>query len=93
MKYAKLINGAIRYAPNPVRYDGNIIGNPPEAVWEALGYQPVTFTEPPAAEEGCVAVPGWVETPEAIMQTWTLEPEGDISDTDAIEILLGGAEA
>ena len=39
-----------------------------------------------------MAVPGWEETEEEIVQTWTVEPEGDISDAEALEILMGGAQ-
>lgn len=91
MKYAKLINNFPKYAPNPILHDGLWHGNPPAEVYLAGGYKPVTFTEPPETEEGYIAVPGWTETEEAIVQTWAVETEPDEVDADrAMEILFGG---
>lgn len=91
MKYAKLINNTIIYAPNPILHSGLWYGNPPASVYEAEGYKPVTFTEPSETEEGYIAVPGWTETEDAIVQTWTVETEPDEVDADrAMEILFGG---
>lgn len=93
MRYAKLINGVVRYAPNPVIYGDNVVGNPPAEVYEALGCKPVILTEQPAVGAGCVAVPSWVETPEAIVQTWAVEPEPDeIDEGRAYRIITGEEE-
>ena len=73
MKYAKLINGVIHPAPNPIRVVNVVIGNPPGEVYEAEGYKAVRYTEPPVVAEGYVAVPGWEEQDEEIVQTWTVE--------------------
>lgn len=91
MKYAKLIDGVISFAPRTVVVGDRQIGNPrPETLIE-LGYKPVTYTDPPTVEEGYIAVPGWTETEEAIVQTWTVEEEPDEVDADrALEILFGG---
>lgn len=35
MTYAKLIDGEIHFAPNPIRVGDNWIGNPPGEVYEA----------------------------------------------------------
>lgn len=77
MKYAKLINGSISYAPNPIAHDGMIRYNPPGSVYEAEGYKPVRYADPPTPEPGYIAVPEWVETTEEIVQTWTEELEPD----------------
>ena len=91
MNYAKLINNQLVLAPNPIRVDGNYIGNPPAEIYAAEGYKPVRYTEPPETEEGYIAVPGWTETEEDIVQTWTVETEPDEVDADrAMEILFGG---
>ena len=91
MNYAKLIDDEIVFAPNPVLADGNYVGNPPEALLAGLGYKPVTCTEPPEVEEGYIAVPGWEETEETIVQTWTMVEEPDeVDDQRAMEILFGG---
>lgn len=93
MRYAKLIDGSIVYAPNPILHDGLWYGNPPASVYEAEGYKPVRYTEPPTVEPGFVAVPGWEETPEAIVQTWAVEPEPDeVDEGRAYRIITGEEE-
>lgn len=93
MKYARLNNGKISYAPNPILHGGNYICNPPADVLEAEGYKPVRFTEPPEVEPDFVAVPGWEETAEEIVQTWAVEPEPDeISEDRAYRIITGKEE-
>ena len=72
-RYAKLINGNLVLAPNPIVVGDRQIGNPPNEVYEAEGYKPVQYTDPPETEPGYVAVPGWTETNEAIVQVWTVE--------------------
>lgn len=93
MQYAKLIDGEIQYAPRKVQNGAYIVYNPAAALLTALGFKPVRFTQPPEAEQGSVAVFGWTETEAEIVQTWTTEPEGDISDAEALEILMGGEGA
>ena len=83
MTYAKLIDGELRFAPNPIIIDDRQIGNPPDEVYEAEGYKPVIYTEPPVVEPGYIAVPGWSETAEEIVQTWTVE-EVPITEEEAL---------
>ena len=83
MKYAKLINGAIRFAPNPIVIDDRQIGNPPDEVYLSEGYKPVIYTDPPEVEPGYVAVPGWEENVFEIVQTWTVEAE-PITEDEAL---------
>lgn len=91
MRYAKLIDSAIHYAPNPILIGENYIGNPPASVYEAEGYKPVRYTDPPEVEPGYIAVPGWEEQDEEIVQVWTVEEEPDeVDDARAMEILFGG---
>lgn len=93
MTYAKLINGNLALAPNPILHNGLWYGNPPAEVLEAEGYKPVRFTETPTPEPGYIAVQGWEETPEAIVQTWAVEPEPDeISEGRAYRIITGEEE-
>ena len=91
MEYAKLIDNNIRFAPNPIIVGDRQIGNPPGEVYEAEGYKPVTYIDPPEVEPGYIVVPGWEETDNAIVQTWTVEEEPDEVDAErAMEILFGG---
>lgn len=91
MIYGKLIDGAIVYAPRKLTtVDGCTVYNPPAELLIAQGYKPVICSSAPEVEEGFVAAEGWEETEEAIVQTWHAEPEGDIPDAEALEILMGG---
>ena len=93
MNYAKLIDGNLVLAPNPVTIDGRRIGNPPAETLLALGYLPVIYTEPPTVEPGYVAVEGWTEEAGSIVQTWTVEEEPDeISEERAYRIIAGEEE-
>lgn len=88
--YAKLINGNLQPAPNPIYIDPYWIGNPTPKMLISEGYKSVTYTEPPQADAGYIAVPGWAETEKEIMQTWKIELEPDeISADRALEILFG----
>lgn len=90
MRYAKLIANYPKFAPNPILHAGLWYGNPPSEIYEAEGYKPVTYTEPPQTEPGYIAVPQWVETEEEIVQTWTVEEEPDeISEERAYRIITG----
>lgn len=71
--FAKLIDGEIFIAPNPIIVGDRQIGNPPGEVYAEQGYKPVTYTDPPVVEPGYIAVPGWEETAEAIVQIWAVE--------------------
>lgn len=90
MTYAKLTEAGIVFAPRRLRMGGTTVYNPPAELLLELGYKPVIYSEAPEVGEGFEAAPGWTETEDAIVRTWTLEPEGDISDAAALEILLGG---
>lgn len=93
MRYAKLIENEIQYAPNPILIDDRQIGNPPAELYLEQGYKPVTYTDPPETDPGYVAVPGWEDDGEAIIQTWTIEEEPDDVDSErAMQILFGGDE-
>lgn len=84
MKYAKLINGFISYAPNPILHAGLWYGNPPGSVYEAEGYKPVRFTDPPTEpREGYQWSEKWSETDTEIVQGWVLV-EVPITDEEAL---------
>lgn len=72
MTYAKLVNNVLSLAPRKLRFGTFIIYNPPEQLLESNGYRPVIFADYPEIEEGCIAVPGWEEQENAIVQTWTV---------------------
>ena len=93
MRYGKLINGSISYAPNPIAHDGMIRYNPPGSVYEAEGYKPVSLTNQPEPPGVGWWIETWTETEDAIVQGWTWHEttdEDEISDTEALALLTGG---
>lgn len=72
MIYAKLIDGHIQYAPKKIKDGDTVIYNPPAEVLLEEGYLPVRTTRPPDVEEGYIAVSGWEQTEDEIVQTWTI---------------------
>ncbi len=90
MQYAKLTDDAPQFAPNPMRIGNNFVGNPPEAFYLEQQYKPVQFSERPEALPGFRVRQQWIETDDAIIQRWTLTEETDLSDGEALDIILGG---
>ena len=93
MKYAKLINGRLSYAPNPIRDNGMIRYNPPGSVYEAEGYKQVQYANQPDPPGVGWWVETWTETENAIVQGWLWHEatdEDEISDTEALALLTGG---
>jgi hypothetical protein len=84
MNYAKLIEGELIFAPNPIKVGNAYIGNPPGSVYEAEGYKPVRYTDPPTEPgEGYQWQESWSETDTEIVQGWVLL-EVPISEEDAL---------
>ena len=84
MKYAKLINNYPSYAPNPILHAGLWYGNPPGSVYEAEGYKPVVYSDPPGeAPAGYQWSETWTENEYIIQQGWELV-EVPISEEDAL---------
>ncbi len=84
MRYAKLINGSISYAPNPIRHAGLWHGNPPGSVYEAEGYKPVVYSDPSGdAPDGYQWSEIWSEDDGNIQQGWVLV-EVPITDEEAL---------
>lgn len=93
MAYAKLIDGNLSYAPNPILNNGFRIGNPPQEIYLDEGYKPVSLTDQPEPRGVGWWVETWSETEEAIVQGWTWHEaadEDEISPEEALQILLGG---
>lgn len=94
MMYGKLIDGELRGAPRPLKTaDGDVFTNDP-AVYLANGYKPITLMDCP--NDGKNYIAAWTETETEITQTWTEVQQSDddpISDSEALEIITGGADA
>ena len=72
---AKLINGALSYAPKKIIIDGKTIFNPGEELLKKLGYKDVETTEAPTVStQTHQAVPTWQEQEDKIVQSWETKP-------------------
>ena len=70
---AKLINGALSYAPKKIIVDGKTIFNPGEELLKEQGYKEMQTTDmPDDAPEGKLYVSGWTDAGDTIQQVWTL---------------------
>lgn len=92
MKYAKLINNFPAYAPNPILIDGSYIGNPPTSIYEAEGYKPVKNTDQPEPIGDGYYMETWTETETEIVQSWEWVDDPNISDEEALNIIMGGED-
>ena len=83
MKYAKLIDGQIQFAPRKLTVGEYTVYNPTPEMLIAEGYKPVIYTDPPETQPGYIAVPGWTENALEIAQVWTVE-QVPITEEDAL---------
>lgn len=70
MKYAKLIDNTVVFAPNPILRDGFFIGNPTSAIYLSEGFKPVSYTNQPEPQGRGWYESIWMESEEAIVQDW-----------------------
>ena len=91
--YGKLVNGELRGAPRPIRTEnGDVFTNDPALLLQ-YGYKPIIMAEYPSDEKSYVS--SWTETETEITQVWTEVQQSDddpISDSEALEIITGGAD-
>ena len=92
MTYAILCSGIPVFAPNPVLDSENYIGNPSAALYLTLGYKPVLYCPQPEPQGDGYYSELWTENDEAIVQTWEWVSNSEISDEEALRILIGGDE-
>lgn len=70
---AKLINGALSYAPKKIIADGKTIFNPPDTLLKEQGYKELQTTDmPDDAPENKLYVSSWTDAGDTIQQVWTL---------------------
>lgn len=93
MMYGKLVDGELRGAPRPIKTaDGDVFTTDPALLLQ-YGYKPIILTEYPS--DGKSYIDSWTETETEITQTWTEVQQSDddpISDSEALEIITGGAD-
>lgn len=91
--YGKLVNGELRGAPRPIKTsEGDVFTTDP-ALLLHYGYKPIILTEYPS--DGKSYIESWTETEAEITQIWTEVQQSDndpISDSEALEIITGGAD-
>ena len=92
--YGKLVNGELRGAPRPIKTaDGDVFTTDPALLLQ-YGYKPIITAVYPS--DGKYYTDSWTETETEIKQVWTEQPQTDddpISDSEALEIITGGADA
>ena len=94
MIYGKLVGGALHGAPRPIRTEnGDVFTNDPALLLQ-YGYKPIITADYPS--DGGYYTESWAETETEITQVWTEVQQSDddpISDSEALEIITGGADA
>ena len=92
--FGKLVDGELRGAPRPIRTEnGDVFTNDPALLLQ-YGYKPIITAVYPS--DGGYYTESWAETETEIKQVWTEQPQTDddpISDSEALEIITGGADA
>lgn len=72
---AKLVGGALSYAPRKIVIDGKTIFNPGEELLKEQGYKDVeTVSAPAVSTQTQQAVPSWQDQEGKIVQTWEVKP-------------------
>ena len=72
---AKLIDGALSYAPRKIIIDGKTIFNPADDLLREQGYKDVeTYEAPTVSTQTQQAVPSWTEQENKIVQSWEVKP-------------------
>ena len=91
--FGKLIDGELRGAPRPIKTEnGDVFTNDPALLLQ-YGYKPIITAEYPS--DGKSYISSWAETETEIVQVWTEVQQSDndpISDSEALEIITGGAD-
>ena len=91
--YGKLVNGELRGAPRPIRTENGDVFTTDPALLLQYGYKPIITAEYPS--DGKSYIDSWAETETEITQIWTEVQQSDddpISDSEALEIITGGAD-
>ena len=91
--FGKLIDGELRGAPRPIKTEnGDVFTNDPALLLQ-YGYKPIITAEYPF--DGKSYISSWAEAETEIVQVWTEVQQSDndpISDSEALEIITGGAD-
>ena len=91
--FGKLVDGELHGAPRPIRTENGDVFTTDPALLLHYGYKPIIMVEYPS--DGKSYIDSWAETETEITQIWTELPQTDndlISDSEALEIITGGAD-
>lgn len=74
MKYGKLVNGTIQYAPKTVEANGHLHLRPTAEDYLAAGFKPVIDERPASLPNTYTVAVGWDESETAITRLWEDRP-------------------
>lgn len=91
MRYAKLENGFLSFAPKKIKEGDTTTYNPPAKMLIERGYKPLIESDPPQAEDGYHYELSYRDEGEQIVYVWTLVEDEPTAD-DILNILTGESE-
>lgn len=91
MRFAKVVNGSLEFAPRKILRDGRCIFTNSVEEYAALGYKPIQLTEAPAEREGFDLSYIWEEDETSCKQVW-IETERTTSDVGEVEDMQSALE-
>lgn len=96
MKFAKVVNGALKFAPRRIEKDGKLLLTTSIDEYAAIGYRPVQLTDAPSCPKGYELSYHWEDDGTACVQVWELteipQPDEDAEDMRAALQTLGYEE-
>lgn len=87
MRFAKVIDGALKFAPRKIKKEGKILLTNSSEEYAALGYFPVRLTDAPACPEGYELSYYWEDDGTACVQVWKLYEIPKPEETDPADML------
>lgn len=93
MKFAKLEEGNLIYAPRPLELNGVHVFTDDLETHLQLGYKELVLVPGPEAQEGYHTWFEWEETDTQIIQNWQSEWTDEVSADEALNIIFGGEGA
>ena len=78
IKYVKLTDGRLSYAPKKLIIDGTTAYNPTAAMLTAQGWKPLRIEDAPAVEDGYHLEPVYSETETEVVQGWSVVEDGPV---------------
>ena len=88
MRYAKLVNEKLYFAPKKINYNDAVVYNPSVEMLIADGYKPVNELSAPEAPEGYMYELSYEDAGDSIKYIWTLI-ESEVTAEELLNILLG----